>query len=424
MNSSPTPAVSIVMATFNRAPVLRLALESVRRQTFADWEALVIGDGCTDGSAAIVESLEDPRFRWANLERNTGSQAAANSVGLAMARGRWVAYLGHDDLWFPWHLALLVQTIESGRADFAHPLMAYFTESGFGGCWGVPPEGIAYSELQIPTSGWLHRRELAADVGGWANADTLYLPVDFHLMRCMALAGAKFAFQPRLSLLKFPSWHFPGRYRNEQVPEQTALLRLMILYSEGLEYAILQESAHMLAQLQRQADHQYIAQLLQAADAPESVERFQESRRVVRERRGLAGHDGAWLGAPPAIEAILAGAPNDVPSVGADGDTGIIIGIRCAGATPETFTMLDGTPLSTRVEFAECVTAIVPRALVAQPRTMSLALINRAGTSRPVPYVVPAGAAFHPATAEPLAADSRAQGKKRRKRDKQNKQRR
>jgi hypothetical protein len=42
-----------------------------------------------------------------------------------MARGRWVAYLGHDDLWFPWHLDSLVETIETESADFAHALTVY-----------------------------------------------------------------------------------------------------------------------------------------------------------------------------------------------------------------------------------------------------------------------------------------------------------
>ena len=74
-----------------------------------------------------------------------------------MARGRWVAYLGHDDLWFPWHLSSLVETIEREGASFAHALMVYFGETGFTGCWGAPPEGVDYAEMQMPPSCWLHR---------------------------------------------------------------------------------------------------------------------------------------------------------------------------------------------------------------------------------------------------------------------------
>ena len=209
MSLSATPAVSVIIATYNRSPVLRLVLESVRHQTFTDWECLVIGDGCTDGSAAIVESLGDPRFRWHNLARHSGSQAAPDMLGLTLARGRWVAYLGHDDLWFPWHLSLLVETVETAGADFAHSLMVYFAETGFAGCWGAPPEGVSYAEMQVPPSCWLHRRELAAEVGGWADPDTISLYVDFHILRRMALSGATFAYQPRLSVLKFPTGLFP-----------------------------------------------------------------------------------------------------------------------------------------------------------------------------------------------------------------------
>ena len=389
VNTSPVPAVSIVIATYNRSPVLRLALESVRRQIFTDWEALVIGDGCTDGSGEIVESMGDPRFRWVNLERNTGSQSAPNSLGLAMARGRWVAYLGHDDLWFPWHLLRLVQTIETEGADFVHPLMAYFTESGLAGCWGVPPEGVGYAELQIPTSGWLHRRELAAEVGGWADPDSIDLFVDFHLMRRMALSGALFAYTPKLCLLKFPSWHFPGGYRNEQVPLQATLLRSMILDSKALELEILEKSANMLAQLQREADHRYLAQFLLGAGSPDSVQRFQELRHAVRERRGLADNVGEQLGAPPVISAIIRESSAAAPPTDSNREGTIALSIRCSGATPDTFALLDGVPLPTSVESADLVTAVVPQDLMAHRGTRSLVLINRAGTSRSAPFVIP-----------------------------------
>ncbi|HXY92105.1 MAG TPA: glycosyltransferase, partial [Acidimicrobiia bacterium] len=71
----PSPRVTVVIATYNWAPVLPYAIGSVLDQTFQDFELLVIGDACTDESEAVVTSIPDPRVRWLNLARNTGHQS-------------------------------------------------------------------------------------------------------------------------------------------------------------------------------------------------------------------------------------------------------------------------------------------------------------------------------------------------------------
>ena len=96
--AGPAPLVSVVVATFNSRLTLACALDSVRRQSHQDFEVWVVGDACTDGSDTIVAALGDPRFHWTNLPWNSGSQAGPNNEGLRRARGRFVAYLGHDDL--------------------------------------------------------------------------------------------------------------------------------------------------------------------------------------------------------------------------------------------------------------------------------------------------------------------------------------
>src|SRR5687767_378171 len=118
--AGPAPIVSVVVATFNSRLTLACALESVRRQSYEDFEVWVVGDACTDGSDIVVAALGDPRFHWTNLPQNSGSQAGPNNEGTRRARGRFVAYLGHDDLWFPWHLETLVETASGEGASFVH----------------------------------------------------------------------------------------------------------------------------------------------------------------------------------------------------------------------------------------------------------------------------------------------------------------
>src|SRR3954462_12730972 len=116
------PLVSVIIATYNWSSVLRYALLSAQSQTFTDFEVLVIGDGCTDDSADLVASFADSRFRWENLPTNHGHQSAPNNRGLELARGEWIAYLGHDDLWMPNHLELLLRKLNEPRADVGFSL--------------------------------------------------------------------------------------------------------------------------------------------------------------------------------------------------------------------------------------------------------------------------------------------------------------
>jgi glycosyltransferase involved in cell wall biosynthesis len=388
MSDAPAPAVSIIIATYNRAPVLRLALESVRRQRFSDWEALVIGDGCTDGSAEIVADMGDARFHWHNLPSNSGSQAVPNNVGLELARGRWVAYLGHDDLWFPWHLQELVEVIAEEGADFAHALVAMYGETGLWACWGGLASGMTYAEHNIAPTVWLHRRELAAEVGGWADPRTLDMPVDFHLSRRMALAGATFAYQPYLSALKFPSPTFTTAYRNEHHLLQATFLRKMRLDAEGLEWEVLQEIANLMAGMSHERWKPYTAEFLAGGGSPESVTRYQARRNRERVVRGLDENAPPHAGKPPMIHRlepamVTVGEPFNVQDRGAS-----VLSVHCSGVTPETFVLLDNTPLSSWAMSPELVCAIVPEDLTAVPGAKWLVLLNRAGSSRPAELLV------------------------------------
>src|SRR5450432_2665306 len=128
-----TPLVSVIVATYNWSSVLRYAITSAQRQTVGNFELLVIGDGCTDDSAHVVESFHDPRFRWENLPHNSGHQTAANNKGLELARGKWISYLGHDDLWMPNHLELLLREVEQAEGDVAFSLAVVIGAPGCGG---------------------------------------------------------------------------------------------------------------------------------------------------------------------------------------------------------------------------------------------------------------------------------------------------
>src|SRR5687767_13979403 len=123
------PRVTIIIPTYNMSTVLSHSIGRALDQTFTDFELLVVGDGCTDDSERVVSEIKDPRVRWINLLPRWGHQTGPNNEGLRQARAEYIAYLGHDDLWFPHHLENLVAALDAG-ADLAHSALAIVMADG------------------------------------------------------------------------------------------------------------------------------------------------------------------------------------------------------------------------------------------------------------------------------------------------------
>ena len=176
-----SPAISVVIATYNRSRTLAYAIESVLRQTFSDWELIVVGDACTDDTAEVVARYvaADPRVRFVNLERNWGEQSAPNNIGRSLARAPLIAYLSHDDFWLPHHLKACREALaatgadlvlgtaanisfEGGRVAFdsLHVLLQGMGEDH---CWS--PSDLDASV--VAASCWLIRTDVLDKVGGW-----------------------------------------------------------------------------------------------------------------------------------------------------------------------------------------------------------------------------------------------------------------
>lgn len=226
-NVPASPLVTVITATYNWSGVLRYAIQSVRWQERQDFEMLIIGDGCTDDSAAVVASFADPRLRWHNLPENSGSQGLPNAAGLALARGRFIAYLGHDDLWLPSHLATLVRALEETGADIAYTLAAMIGPpgTGFHAITGLSKSGGYEYDLGVPPSSVMHRRALAEEIGGWKDYRTIVEPPDREFFNRAFAAGKRFVPVPHLTVCKFPSLWRKDSYLHRRSDEQAAYSR-------------------------------------------------------------------------------------------------------------------------------------------------------------------------------------------------------
>ena len=124
------PLVSVVIATYNMALYLPLAVRSALEQTYKNIEVLIVDDGSTDDTrSAVAPLLLDPRVRYL-VQENRG-QAAAKNHGVRDSSGAYVAFLDADDLWAPEKLALQLPLFaRSQELGIVHSRLAYIDETG------------------------------------------------------------------------------------------------------------------------------------------------------------------------------------------------------------------------------------------------------------------------------------------------------
>jgi glycosyltransferase involved in cell wall biosynthesis len=172
---SDRPAVSVIVPTFNRAHVLRRAIESVLSQDFTDFELLVIDDGSTDATAELVDDYirGDLRVRSLVHPRNAGVSAARN-LGLREANGELIAFLDSDDEWLPGKLRRQVDYFDSAPRGVGLLYGAVHTLGAESWTFHPVHRGMIYFILLDHnvihgTSGVMLRRDVVDRVGGFAD---------------------------------------------------------------------------------------------------------------------------------------------------------------------------------------------------------------------------------------------------------------
>jgi GT2 family glycosyltransferase len=111
------PVVSVVLPTYNRTESLNRAIESVLNQRFEDFELLVVDDGSTENTKAIVEEFDDERLVYFEHEVNRGGSAARNT-GIEASTGEYVAFLDDDDTWLPHKLGQQIERLEERSKEW------------------------------------------------------------------------------------------------------------------------------------------------------------------------------------------------------------------------------------------------------------------------------------------------------------------
>ncbi len=167
--------VSVIIPSYNSAQFLNRTLSSVLDQTEQDFEILIIDDASDDNTAQLLDmwSARDARIRTFQLEENSGGAAKPKNVGLAHARGEFIAVLDSDDEWMPTKLEKQLALFAAGP------------DLGFVGCNTLIVETngmekktrlvqmldvlsrILQSDYMGPGSSTMYRKEVFDEVGGF-----------------------------------------------------------------------------------------------------------------------------------------------------------------------------------------------------------------------------------------------------------------
>ncbi len=140
--------VSIIMPLYNSEKFLSSSIESVVKQTYKNWELIIVDDRSTDNSLqkAIEYMKKDNRIKIIKLQENSGP-AIARNTGIEAANGKFIAFLDSDDMWLPDKLELQLNFMRKTNASFSYTAYKKVNEDGeYRGIVSVP-ESVTYKKL-------------------------------------------------------------------------------------------------------------------------------------------------------------------------------------------------------------------------------------------------------------------------------------
>ena len=108
--------ICVAMCVYNAAATLRQALDSLKAQTFADFDLVVVDDGSTDGSAEILESYRPIFPSMTVVRQKNGGIGVARNAAVALSGHKWLAFIDSDDVWHPAKLACQLRVAQGDAA--------------------------------------------------------------------------------------------------------------------------------------------------------------------------------------------------------------------------------------------------------------------------------------------------------------------
>jgi glycosyltransferase involved in cell wall biosynthesis len=178
------PIVSVIIPTYNRATLLRQAIQSVLEQTFSDYEIIVADDGSTDNTRAVVQALASDKIKYLCLEHKGRSHA--RNCAVKMAQGHYLAFLDSDDLFLPRKLDMQVFCLDNEpEVAMVYTSALNINERGGLESWHQRATGNGFLYRQVVCyalvlfGSLLVRAQVFSEVGGFDENLSRFEDVDF-----------------------------------------------------------------------------------------------------------------------------------------------------------------------------------------------------------------------------------------------------
>jgi teichuronic acid biosynthesis glycosyltransferase TuaG len=185
------PLVSIIIPVFNGDQYLNETIESVRAQTYTNWELIITNDGSTDNTGNLIKAKAEQDIRIKIIHQSNLGMGKARNEAIKIATADYLAFIDADDLWQPSKLEKQVNVIMSSGADLIYTSGHTFSQSTSNTIkfWQMPQGMHVYNDFflkqlygyTVPVLSVLVRKDKVIEVGGFVEDRKAHLAADFQL---------------------------------------------------------------------------------------------------------------------------------------------------------------------------------------------------------------------------------------------------
>jgi len=248
------PLISVIIPTYNHGNYLGRALQSVKDQTYTNWELIVIDNHSTDNTDEVIASFYNLQIKYLKIHNN-GVIAASRNTGINMAKGEWISFLDSDDMWSKDKLQVCVNYIDDETDLLYHDMSIIPQQKNFFKRKMIksrqlrPPvlEDLLVNSNIIINSSVVVRKNLLDKIGGIDESIDMIAAEDYNTWLRISKLTNQFVYLPyklgfyliqsqnisKTKDMSVPSYHAVFEFLNTLNMNQRKIVKANLKYMSG-----------------------------------------------------------------------------------------------------------------------------------------------------------------------------------------------